>query len=719
MKRKRGRGFLYKRQGVRWVDVALLPTFSLGSIAILFVFLFIEYHHWNGNCFAWQWSRKLNHLSIHPINHNTKLSQNVRFYNIKSTDQAKVGTYIDAVNMNSSTTTGNAVETERRYERNFCRKVDQTRVISMPSSTIATETMRRIPTQDNDNDAFSWYRAYEHIHALSELTTSHARDCDHMILSFNREIDASTRVVVHVAFEAFVRRLLQELPVLQTNFTMYRAGHHSLRPIEAIEDILHQIYATSSTSPSRTTMESIWSIYQYDMKDQVHGSGDDAEEIHHHNTLRGIRLLENWMNWSKQYGTLLYDYPPPVYLIVKFFSSMNTNEASMSSNLWSLYLSTITTDPFRHIDTSTYWEKNLSQRHPRIQLDCIMLQIVSRSGLEWEHYQCIILQSAIRLFCKRTNPQQIIHLYGGEESLWQALHASAKAGRVFDTSWLARLIRVSTMSNETEATTIKMIALRVQYYESLLNSNDPGSLRRMEQYLWENYKCITGLPFNSTTCKMLLTKFSKTKSISHQQQISIGRRAERFFYRTYEKLNHTHWYPDVECAYCVVESYLPPLMTQHQQVVASNSTQYLLQLRMVDQFIRHFIQQFGLHIYHQDKEEPATTSHNHSFQIFARMLAAYTDVAILTLNEQNSTKNSIQVSRQVDTLFRYFLIQYRNGKIDLSIESPNCQHLQQLCCIFQICTKTDMTNAGSVAITRHLQQNIHEYKYLLRDRIRE
>ncbi len=694
MKRKRNQKLLLRRKRDWRVHVAALRlTYCMFSIATIPLLLFIKYHRWNGNCHAWQWNQKTNHPSLYSFNRHTKCLTNFQYaYYVKANAHREAVFYIESVNITtgSSTTTGSTLATKRQFYDEF----DTTLFFNVPSSTPSIKEPRR--TLQDSNDSGSWYRAYDHIQALLDLSTS-----------------SSINGIVHMAFEEFVRQLLLNYKhqSLVTNHTLFRDEQYSLRPTDAIEDLLYKIYATASTSPSLSTVERIWSIYQYDLKDLGHS----PTAIHQRNALPGILLLQHWMNWSKHHGTLLYERPPPVHLIVQFISSINFNESGMLSNLWSLYKSTISNDPFPNegvLGMST----NVSQRHPRIQIDRTMLQIVSESGLEWEHYQCSILQSAIRKFCKSTDPEEVVQLYGGEHILWRALNASSKVGHVADTLWLSRLIQAFTIPIGKQANSLQEIALRVHHFESLLQSSDPGSLRRMERYIRENH-----IPFNSTTCKMLLTKFSRTKSMSHQQQVSIGRRAERFFYQVVDKMNGTRWYPDVECANCVIEAYLPPLVTSDQPSAITNSTQYLLQLRMVDQFIRQFVRQFGLHNQHVPDESMNDTQYP-SYQIFARLLNAYTDVALLALSDNNTTRNAIQVALQADTVFRYFVIQHRDGKIDSTIDRPNDQHLKQLGCVFHICTKaaieSDNTSTRSSTIMRHMLKSINEYQYLLQTRIK-
>ena len=675
---------------------------------------------WSGDCFAFQWIQKLKRLSHHRLNKDERISNHLRFYNLRP---------MENMNMTTSTTT---CEINEANVENSYRDVDSTFVYNILSSSASIETTTKRVIQASNNNT-SWYRAYQQILALSEWTTNRDTDFDeHMTQSHDEAIaTTSTNMVVQMTFDAFVRRLLQNHrrnQPIRTDSNVGPMEQDWLYPTDAIEDLFYKIYSTNTMkiSPSLTTIESIWSIYQYEwdvhlqIPNQVQTQGDSWMQRQQQNTLRRIHLLLQWMDWSKQYGTLLYERPPPVHLIVKFVSSIPVNDGFMSSQLWSLYQRTISQEPLCP-DRFNDGIRNISQSYPRIQLDSTMLQILSKSGLEWERHQCPILQSAIRSFCKTLHPQEVVRLYGGTQMLWRALHAAAQSGRVTDTVWVSRLIRASTTLTDHQA--LQTTALRLKQYESLLHSNVPQSLRYMEQYLWENQNSTNGLTFNSTTCKMLLTKFSKTKTKSHHQQISIGRRAERFLYRAHVQLNGTLWHPDVECAYCVVEAYLPLLRTQNQDhVAASNSTQYLLQLRMVDHFIRQFIQQFGL-CNTNEEEGFVNVPLLHSYKIFARLLDAYHDVALLALEDCTNRKNSILVAQQADTLFRYFMIQYRNKKIDASMEYPNGQHLEQLRSIFDICDKATMTNDNSTTTSsmirmKHLLQNIDEYKYLLHNTVR-
>ena len=152
---------------------------------------------------------------------------------------------------------------------------------------------------------------------------------------------------------------------------------------------------------------------------------------------------------------------------------------------------------------------------------------------------------------------------------------------------------------------------------------------------------------NSQTCKMLLSKCAMTKAPGS------GRRAERLFFRMLHKINETHWHPDAECVNFVIKA--------HLQEDTSLSHVY-----RADRFVRQCVKQFGL----QKPSQPNTDNNGANprpSRIFERLLEAYGTVS------ENDQVKAVQLA---DELFRFFLFQYRDGRV--ATEVPDERHLQLL-----------------------------------------
>jgi hypothetical protein len=246
-------------------------------------------------------------------------------------------------------------------------------------------------------------------------------------------------------------------------------------------------------------------------------------------------------------------------------------------------------------------------------------------------------------------------------------------------------------------------------FEAMLHSNDPGSLMFMERFIWKqkyNNDNAWGVPFNEVTCKMLLSKYAKTASIGTISS-SLGGRAERWLHRAYQKLYSTGWHPDVECAKYVVHAYLP--LTNR----INNSALLLSRVRKADHFVRHFVRQFRL----QQVVSTIIVSHRHpqetSYHIIERLLDAYNDVVVLSSSlraddAETSRVDTKLIAQQADELFRFFMIQYRDGRIHA--EDPSERHLQQLVRLWYNCCRYNETTTEMIQFL----PKIHEYRHIIR-----
>jgi hypothetical protein len=280
--------------------------------------------------------------------------------------------------------------------------------------------------------------------------------------------------------------------------------------------------------------------------------------------------------------------------------------------------------------------------------------------------------------------------------VWLALYGSAKAGRVSDAAWLARFIMSTTADiGETAITEIHMAL-----YQSMYHSKDAGSLLFMERFMWQRqHDENRGLPFNGTTCQMLLSKYAQMANMNpYYTTASLGRRAERFMHRAYQKLYCRQWHPDAACAAHVLDAYLPSIIGS-----MSNASLLLSRVRKADYFLRQFVQQFHLQPYDGSDKCGINTS----CRVFERLFDAYNDAVLLSFhdNDEVSRINIHRIAQQADELFRFYFIQYRDGRVHT--EKPSESHLQQLIGLFNHCRRANVT------ITFDIPQKVSEYRHLL------
>jgi hypothetical protein len=516
----------------------------------------------------------------------------------------------------------------------------------------------------------SWNRALEQINALFDLANYMGDDS----LAVSNDL-------VLTALESFVNRLrisVQEGSI-RVEFVENIAG--LLSAVEALVCRVNEIH----TSPTLSTVESVWWILQQERQNGTMTSVESRRTIH---------LLKNWTAWSEQLGTPLFGRPPPIQLVMQPFRE----SAVMSTDLWDFYLSLLRRTPSAQRDytKSSYKSNDTPSDVPFFELSLFVLKILSRSALEWELCQCQVIKRIVQTSSKSepNSPDLIMGML--LNYAWNALHASVKAGCVTDSAWLARFIMSTTPDIDETATT----EMHMLLFESMFHSYDPGSLLYMERFLWEHQSDAKwGLPFNATTCQMLLSKYAQTAAMNpYYTTASLGRRAERFMYRAYQKLYCKQWHPDLACAVHVLDAYLP--ITVGGMI---NASLLLSRVRKADYFVRNFVRQFHL----QPRADNEEVGMNSSYRVYERLFDAYYDAVLMSFHNDDeiSRINTNRIAQHADELFRFYLIQHRDGRIHSEI--PSEAHLHQLIRLFNSCRRTNET------VTIDIPQKVSEYRHIL------
>jgi hypothetical protein len=767
MKRKRVHDS-YDHHNDWWIEY-LLVTISL-KFTVTSLLLFFNIH-WINNSVAWQ-SIKYSRNPYHQCSH----FKSETVYHAKSMHNIYFCSVTNATELRDSRVTNINQRSQQKDQEDLQSfRLPDTFTISKPTLRSKWDSNQQ-QRQGNRSYPKSWHCAYEQISALIDMTSCRTNENNDMNLVAP---SLSMDNIVLNTLEEFVQRIYHNMKLQQKQQVQHRTHQYITDddtsgdndPIQAIIELLYRIqYELPSTSPTLTTIETIWSIIQCDFEHKltiynttsiVSATTSNATtnnqiqpskmmmRILQRYIKQSTQLFHLWIDWSKQdNGTLLYKRSPPIQIIIQLFtiifhqaqSSCNNNnnnnnhQGLMSMELWNLYQSIQYTNRYQYLyDTSknqhsvtTANRTTLNTIPSQVQLDLLLLEIVAMSGSDWDYYQCRILQQIIRSLPPKSDIRHIVQIYG-IHNFDRAVIASSKTGHTADTSWLVRLLLsiLPSLIHDESLLSQRITKLHMLYYESLFYSNEPGSLLYMERYLLKNND-HNNIPFNEMTCKMLLFKFSKSNHISSFSSIqfispTLGQRAERFLYHTYRTLYHTNWYPDVECASCIIETYLPqPTIIQNISNITTLTIplNYISRIRLADNFIRQFVLQFGLHPPLPNNTFPFATN-DLTYCIFERLFDVYNDVTrhwSSTIDyDVTRTIDPIHIAEQVDTLFRFYMIQYRNGKI--KTECPTLNHIQQLQCIYQNCNKTIISYAKkqstSSSIMKQLIDNIDEYRYLL------
>jgi hypothetical protein len=450
--------------------------------------------------------------------------------------------------------------------------------------------------------------------------------------------------VVLTALDGLVSRALQNIQ------TATDEALDLERQLKALEGLLGRVNNLDA-SPSLQTVESLWMMQQYHWQLEIEFDHDQASD----HVERTVTLLQNWTIWASESSTMLSGHPPPILFLLKVLHISLQYRVPMSSGLWDLYSSSL-------VHASNSRQRREVQGH--------VLDLVSFSSQEWKIRQCQVLQNMLRVTCEDYGE---ITSNTTTNELLRALRASAQAGRAPDAAWLARrlLLQQPDLDQSTLAT------IHRHFLESLLYSNESGSLLYMERLLLasNNTEDALAVPLNCETFKLLLRKCSLVRSAGS------GRRAERIFYRALRTLNETGGQlPDAECVYYVVAAYLQNLTLSH--------------VRMSDLFVRHCVKQFGLQP--SQIETTAVGASLTSWRIFDRLLEAYVTSASISATDER------KALQRADELFRFFLVQHRNGRI--LTEEPDEYHLGHMVCLW---------NRSSLSIANKSQQKVTEYQQLI------
>ena len=255
-----------------------------------------------------------------------------------------------------------------------------------------------------------------------------------------------------------------------------------------------------------------------------------------------------------------------------------------------------------------------------------VLKILAQSPANWTVLQKSVCYDMITQSSQKLGEP----FWPSQEEILKALRASAQEGRAQDAAWLLRALE--SYSERTDEVTKESRSL---FLRAVYNSSDPGSLVYMKELLfsrkWEND--------DLDNWKMLLQKTADSK-IS-----GCGKRARDIF-RVLEKKckrDREAWMPDSVCVYHVVKAYL------------NDPNKDIQTLLNACDFVKHTVWSYNLYRNEAHK----------SVRLFDTLLSAFDDYA----------HTNHLVICAVDELFRFFVIQHREGRVH---EEPDCYHLGHL-----------------------------------------
>jgi len=248
----------------------------------------------------------------------------------------------------------------------------------------------------------------------------------------------------------------------------------------------------------------------------------------------------------------------------------------------------------------------------------------------------------------------------------RALKVAAMYGRVQDAAWLIRRIQQQQQWKVDESKVTappsfdnflhQQQILRLRFIEALFHNddgnNDPGALLYMEQLVFSGFNADTreDNSFSASALQMLLLKWSKSR------KPGAGKRAEAVLIRMKETTN----FNAVSAAYkAVIIAYL------HEE------SRTLDQVQDADRFLRQYLAHIddGERLGVQSHEEAMLDNYlPHDWNVFDRVLEAYASCYV---------QNDTQASNAADELFRFFLLQHRDGKL-LCCEEPGPNHLSHV-----------------------------------------
>lgn len=221
--------------------------------------------------------------------------------------------------------------------------------------------------------------------------------------------------------------------------------------------------------------------------------------------------------------------------------------------------------------------------------------------------------------------------------LESALANAASAGLAQEVAWIIRQLQALEQDDDDDHNTNAKKYQRF-FVESLLHSKDAGSLQYMEQYVLSQPNA------DLDSFKCLLQKLSQARIPG------AGMRAEAVFRRM------AVVEPDWECVSHVVTAYLNEYSVSLSHVMDA------------DIFVRDCV---ASHRYSSSNTTIPVVELTKDLALFDRLLEAYAQFA--------SRSDPFKAEKHADELFRYMMVQHREGRIP---EEPEPAHLQHLLTIW-------------------------------------
>jgi hypothetical protein len=331
---------------------------------------------------------------------------------------------------------------------------------------------------------------------------------------------------------------------------------------------------------------------------------------------RQVNLLQHWTEWSisSQVYQGSHALQPPVSFVVEVLRYATQNGVSMSFALWDLYEST------SH-DTQSPFDRSLY---------AYVLRLLSDSPTSWRIRQRRVCQDMIKQSRRKLRET----IWPTASEIRSALEAAASVGRVQDAAWLMRVYEQSQRGNES---TEIANDCRDLFVKALMRSEDRGALPYMKELLF-SHEWESGIQ----SWKFVLLKLGESG------ETGAGELAKFVIQRIEDKVREDSrdWIPDVEIISHVIQAYL------------NEPRRTLAHVSAADKILRRIIVAYDIYAVAKFLPEQRRPS----LRLFDTVLKAYDDY----------TRSNRMATEAADDLFRFFLIQHRNGKV---LEEPDRFHL--------------------------------------------
>ena len=383
------------------------------------------------------------------------------------------------------------------------------------------------------------------------------------------------------------------------------------RILEWLESLLWRI-GELQLVPTYKSVETLW-LMQQQYSQQLHAQETPGKQVG-----RSVRLLMEWSIHSENSGREL-GRPPYEYVIYTLTLAKETN-VTMSFRMWDLY---------SHLQAH---DAELSR-----DLFELFLEILSTSPGSWKARQCDVLQDLERRY--RTTGD--ISFQPSVAELQSALVAAARYGRAAEATWLFRVLRERQTKTQTH-TSLNL------WFQAICKSKELGSAAYVEHLLesaqaddeTSDYYDLKFLLNNRYYYNMALQKWAVTRTPGS------GKRAEALFEKMvsiHKETGNVGMRPNEESLHHVVLAY------------AREEPATLQNLRDAHGFLQRSLQQLG------SLRQESSTRH---WRTFDNLLEAY-----------SKFYDDPASAAAADKLFRFFLVQHRDGNVS---EEPDQYHLGHL-----------------------------------------